>query len=255
MLGLNRLDDLQACVESVVRDGVEGDLIEAGAWRGGASMLMRATLDTLGAGDRTVYVADSFQGFPADHARGHLSATDFLAIPVEEVQASFARFGLDAGVRFVPGFFDETLPALAGGRWSVVRLDADTYEATRLALAVLYPGLARGGYLIVDDFGVMAKEDCRRAVEEFRAEHGIDDPIETVDWTCVRWRRSDEPGPAGAPPPPVHPPAGHTRPAARHGVLRVPTGRERELEHELAVLRERPAPSGPWWRRLAGRRR
>ncbi len=58
-----------------------------------------------------------------------------------------------------------------------------------------------------------------------------------------------------APPPPVPPPAGHTRPAARHGVLRVPTGRERELEHELAVLRERPAAPGPWWRRLAGRRR
>ena len=54
MIGLRRLDDLQACVESVVADGVEGDLIEAGVWRGGASILMRATLDTLGAEGRTV---------------------------------------------------------------------------------------------------------------------------------------------------------------------------------------------------------
>ena len=44
---------------------------------------------------------------------------------------SFARFGLDRGVRLVPGFFEETLPALAGTRWAVVRLDGDTYEATR----------------------------------------------------------------------------------------------------------------------------
>ena len=81
MVGLNRLDDLQACVESVVRDGVEGDLIEAGAWRGGASILMRATLDSLGADERTVHVADSFQGFPAADELGDLNEIDFLAVP------------------------------------------------------------------------------------------------------------------------------------------------------------------------------
>src|SRR4051812_42922394 len=48
MVGMERLDDLQECVESVVADGVEGDVIEAGTWRGGASILARATLDTLG---------------------------------------------------------------------------------------------------------------------------------------------------------------------------------------------------------------
>ena len=64
MVGLNRLDDLQACVESVVRDGVEGDLIEAGTWRGGASILMRATLDSLGATDRTVLRRRLVPGLP-----------------------------------------------------------------------------------------------------------------------------------------------------------------------------------------------
>jgi Macrocin-O-methyltransferase (TylF) len=61
MIGLRRLDDLQACVESVVEDGIEGDLIEAGVWRGGASILVRATLDSLGATDRTLWLADSFE--------------------------------------------------------------------------------------------------------------------------------------------------------------------------------------------------
>jgi O-methyltransferase len=67
MVGLRCLDDLQECVESVVTDEVQGDLIEAGAWRGGASILMRASL---GAHDRAVWVADSFQGFPAPEAGG-----------------------------------------------------------------------------------------------------------------------------------------------------------------------------------------
>jgi O-methyltransferase len=152
MIGLSRLDDLQRCVESAVRDGVEGDLIEAGAWRGGASILIRATLDSLGAGDRTVWVADSFQGFPAPDAEGYpadserdLHTIDFLAVPLDEVRAHFARFGLDRGVNFVPGFFQETLPKLRGRRWSLVRLDGDTYESTWIALEALYRGVPAGG--------------------------------------------------------------------------------------------------------------
>lgn len=251
MVGLNRLDDLQACVESVVRDGVEGDLVEAGAWRGGASILMRATLDSLGA-DRTVYVADSFQGFPAADDLGDLNATDFLAVPVEEVRDSFARFGLEQGVRLVPGFFEETLPALVGGRWAVVRLDADTYEATRASLDALYPGLAVGGYLIVDDYGVMDRQECRRAVDEFRARHGITEPLEEVDWTCVRWRRQHDA--RIEPAAPAQPRAARAEALPRPRAPHVPTGRELELEREVAALRER-LRGRSWRRRLAGRPR
>ena len=251
MVGLNRLDNLQACVESVVRDGVEGDVIEAGAWRGGASILMRATLDSLGASERSVHVADSFEGFPAADALGDLNAIDFLAVPVEEVSESFARFGLEHGVRFVPGFFEESLPALAGDRWALVRLDADTYEATRAALDALYPGLAVGGYLVVDDYGAMERQECRRAVDEFRARHGIDDPLEEVDWTCVQWRRThDTPVEPAAPPRPA-PARAEAMP--RPDAPSVPTGRELELEREVAALRERLRER--WWRRRPAARR
>jgi hypothetical protein len=198
MVGLSRLDDLQNCVEKVVADRVKGDLIEAGVWRGGASMLMRATLDTLGEGGRLVWAADSFSGFPGPAAeaspprgRRDLSHFGFLAVPLDEVRANFARFGLDRGVRFVPGLFEETIPKLRGGRWSVIRLDGDTYDATRVTLQALYPGLSAGGYLIVDDYELLP--ECRRAVDEYRSEHGVDEPIESVDWTCVRWRRESAP--------------------------------------------------------------
>jgi O-methyltransferase len=200
MVGLQRLDDLQRCVESVIAEGVEGDLIEAGVWRGGASMLMRATLDTLGAAGRTVWVADSFSGFPGPAAeaspprgRRDLSHFDFLAVPLEEVRANFERFGLEDGVRFVPGLFDETMPRLRRGRWSVIRLDGDTYDASRVTLESLYPGLTAGGYLIVDDYELLP--ECKRAVDEYRSEQGITEPIEPVDWTCVRWRRESAPEP------------------------------------------------------------
>jgi O-methyltransferase len=246
MVGLNRLDDLQSCIESVVGDGVEGDLIEAGAWRGGASILMRATLDSLGDEGRTVWVADSFQGFPmpdgAQRDNDQWSIIDYLEVPLEEVKANFARFGCEGGVRFVPGFFEETMRGLVDRRWSIVRLDGDTYDATALTLRSLYPGLSVGGFLVVDDYGALA--ESRRAVDEFRDRHGLTEPLEAVDWTCVRWRKD-----SATPIEEVSFPGAGTKPggaSAARAITRlreaaVPTFREVELTRQIAALEERLA--------------
>lgn len=272
MVGLRRLDDLHSCVESVVKDGIEGDLIEAGSWRGGSSILMRATLDALGAYDRTVWVADSFQGFPApepdDVEEDRELETDmgplgYLAPSLEEVHGYFARFGLEQGVRFVPGFFEETMQHLRDQRWSLIRLDADTYKATRLTLEALYPQLSVGGYLVSDDYEFLPA--CRRAIDEFRSEHGITEPIEPIDFNGARWRRereqptltSDAPAPtlsAASAPPAV----------AERTVARIPSDREMDLEGVVASLQARAQAleaeiealtsspfAGPsaWWRK------
>ncbi len=275
MVGLSRLDDLQRCVESVVADGVAGDVIECGSWRGGAAMLMRATLDTLGETERTVFVADSFQGFPQAEAGeeysldADLARVAFLSVPLAEVRASFARLGLAEGVTFVPGFFAETLPALRGHRWAIARLDGDSYDATRSALDAVYPSLSVGGYLVIDDFYPL--DDCRRAVEDFRAEYGVDEPIEAVDWNAARWRRTSEAGPAPAPEPAAAqaPGTAAVPPLAasangRAESARVPTTDEVAMRHELSLAQESlvaaereigrltGAPlAGPraWWRR------
>ncbi|MEK6250803.1 MAG: TylF/MycF/NovP-related O-methyltransferase [Actinomycetota bacterium] len=251
MVGLKRLDDLQLCIESIVADGVEGDVIEAGAWRGGASILARATLDSLGADERTVWVADSFQGLPAPDAAGFpedreldLSQVEFLAVPVGEVWGYFARFGLERGVELVEGFFDETLPGLRDQRWSVIRLDGDTYEATWVGLESLYPGLSAGGYLIVDDYGLI--KECQAAVDDFRREHEIAEPIEKIDWNGARWRREKESESRAANP------AGTSRrvsaarsPRTGHAPrTRIPTERELELERELSELRQHLGAAG-----------
>ncbi len=211
MVGLARLDDLQRCVESVIRDGVEGDVIEAGTWRGGASLLLRATLNTLGERERTVWVADSFQGFPEaerDLSKGYdldadLAGCDFLAIPLEEVRDNFSRFGLERGRDVRPGLLPGHVAGVAYRRWSIARLDGDTYEATRLSLEALYPGPRRGGYLIVDDY--LSLDQCRKAVDDFRQRNGITEPIEPIDWSACplarrtsppRCRRGRRPGPA-----------------------------------------------------------
>ena len=196
MIGLRRLENLERCVIDVLRRGVPGDLIETGVWRGGAAILMRAVLEAYGEADRQVWVADSFQGLPKpDPARWPAEAGDEhwtrgqLAVPLEEVQANFARYGLlDDRVRFLAGWFKDTLPAAPVERLAVLRLDGDMYGSTMEALRALYPKLSPGGYVIVDDYGAVPQ--CKEAVTDFRAANGIIDPIEWVDWTGVYWQRS-----------------------------------------------------------------
>lgn len=196
MIGLERLGNLRRCVESVVREQVPGDLIEAGAWRGGAGILMRGVLAAYEDPGRRVWVADSFAGLPRpDAERFPLDAEDVnyaadeLAVSLPEVRANFERYGLlDDRVRFVEGWFSDTLPALSGETWSVVRLDGDLYESTIDGLRHLYPQLSVGGYLIVDDFGF---DNCRTAVEDYRREHGIGEEIERIDWVGAYWQRRE----------------------------------------------------------------
>src|SRR5467141_1354915 len=68
MVGKARLDNLQRCIETVVSEGIPGDLIETGVWRGGAAIFMRAVLHVHGVTDRVVWVADSFEGLPPPNA-------------------------------------------------------------------------------------------------------------------------------------------------------------------------------------------
>jgi O-methyltransferase len=196
MIGMQRLDNLDHCVRDVLRRGVPGDLIETGVWRGGATILMRAVLKAFGDTERSVWVADSFQGlpppdaerYPADSGDQH-HTFDALAVSIDQVRRNFERYGLlDQQVRFLPGWFRDTLPDAAISRLAVLRLDGDMYESTMVALTALYPRVSPGGYVIVDDYGAIAS--CRAAVHDFLDRHGVSADLQAIDWTGVYWQRS-----------------------------------------------------------------
>ena len=194
MIGMKRIDNLQYCVETVLADNVPGDLIETGVWRGGSCIFMRGVLKSYGVTDRTVWVADSFEGLPPPndekypHDKGlHLEQYKELAVSLEEVKRNFERYGLlDDQVRFLKGWFRDSLPGAPIAKLAVLRLDGDLYESTMDGLTNLYDRLSPGGFVIVDDYSIPA---CKQAVHDFRNGRGIDDPIEQIDWTGVFWRR------------------------------------------------------------------
>jgi O-methyltransferase len=195
MIGLKRLDNIQFCVEQIIGDRIEGDLIETGVWRGGACILMRGILKAYGITNKIVWVADSFEGLPkptnridkSDPVGNHYRDSE-LAVSLEQVKANFSAYGLlDDQVHFLKGWFRDTLPGAPLGKLALMRLDGDLYESTMDALVNLYPKLSIGGYAIVDDYNNIPA--CKKAVGDYREKFGIHENIINVDWTAAYWRR------------------------------------------------------------------
>ena len=194
MVGRKRLDNLQYCIEIILSDGIPGDLLEAGVWRGGACIFMRGVLAAYAVTDRSVWAADSFEGVPRsthpNDAGVDLSAgvLPVLAVPIEQVQELFSRYGLlDAQVRFLKGWFKETLKDAPIDRLALLRLDGDLYESTMDTLVPLYDKVSPGGFVIVDDYHSCAP--CQCAVDEFRATRNIAAPLREIDKQSVYWRK------------------------------------------------------------------
>lgn len=196
MIGLRRLDNLDYCAAEVVRSGIEGDFMEAGVLQGGAAIFLRGLQVAYGEPHRRMWVADSFAGLPpAQHEHDVAIGIDFtepkqpwLAWPLHAVQDNFRTYGLLSDeVRFIEGWFSETLPHAPIEKLAILRLDADLYESTRDVLVPLYDKVVPGGFIIVDDYH--AFEACRRAVDEFRAERGDTAMMRRIDWSGVYWQK------------------------------------------------------------------
>ena len=194
MLPAVRMNHLQSCIVNVIKEGIPGDVIETGVWRGGATIFMRGILKAFDVRDRCVWVADSFEGLPLSdaekfplEAKAHAGpfmtkVCNHLAVGIDEVRRNFDAYGLlDDQVRFLKGWFCDTLPTAPIERLALMRLDGDLYDSTRDSLVNLFHRLSPGGYVIIDDYGEDSWTYCRRAVDEFRAERGISDPLIRVD--------------------------------------------------------------------------
>jgi O-methyltransferase len=108
-------------------------------------------------------------------------------VPESQVRANFERYGLlDDQVRFLPGWFKDTLEDAPIEEIAVLRLDGDLYESTIQALDALYPRLSPGGFCIIDDYNLGG---CRQAVGDYRTKHQISSEIIQIDQCGVLWRK------------------------------------------------------------------
>ncbi len=180
-----RVSALVRAVRYVVAAGIPGDFVECGVWRCGSMMAVALTLLQSGVRDRSLHLFDTYGGMtePAEvdvDAQGAAAAPRFLAertgpdastwcyAPEEEARTNMLSTGYPADrLRFVKGRVEDTIPGCAPERIALLRLDTDWYGSTLHELRHLYPRLAVGGVLLLDDYGYW--RGCQKATDEYLA--------------------------------------------------------------------------------------
>ncbi len=196
MIGYKRLSNVQQCVTDIIKNNIEGDMIETGVWRGGTVIFMRGILKAYNITDRIVWAADSFEGLPKPDVtkyeadkNDNLYTFNELKVSLDTVKSNFEKYGLlDQQVQFLKGWFKDTLPAAPIKKLAVIRLDGDMYESTMDSLVNLYPKLSHNGYVIIDDWGSV--EGCRLAVLDYRKKNNIVEEIIPIDSDGVYWKKT-----------------------------------------------------------------
>ena len=184
---------LAEAVAYISARGIPGDIVECGVWKGGACLLAAETLrDREKSGDRRIWLYDTFEGMPEPGREDFIAASGqslserdpagWWAAGVDEVKETLSLSGMDED-RFVlvPGRVEDTLKTTVPEEISVLRLDTDWYESTKMELEILFPRLSEGGILIIDDYGHFT--GARKAVDEYLAGLGGTFLLHRSDYT------------------------------------------------------------------------
>ena len=187
MMGMGALDNLHECLEAVRVDNISGDFVETGIWRGGGVIFMRAFLAAHGDEKRMVWACNSFEGLPKPSGRfdadegDKLWQSEYLAVSVDQVRSNFKKYGLlDDRTIFLKGFFSDTMPTAPISQIAVLRLDGDMYKSTIVVLDALYKKVSPGGFVIIDDYGMIPA--CNKAVEDFRRSAKVAEPLQIIGY-------------------------------------------------------------------------
>jgi O-methyltransferase len=199
MTSRERIFGLMEAVKYITANGIEGDVVECGVWKGGSMLAAAKTLVSLHSTDRTLYLYDTFEGMSAptedDVSHDDLPADALLKSDtnkeknliwaystLDTVKQTMAMSGYPEGkVHYVKGKVEETIPATLPERIALLRLDTDWYESTRHELIHLFPRLVPGGVLIIDDYGYW--KGARKAVDEYLSENKITILLNRLDDT------------------------------------------------------------------------
>ncbi len=198
MTSIERGYGLYKAVDYVCRNDIDGGFTECGVWRGGSSMLAALTFISRG-NTPDLFLYDTFSGMsePTEKDRHAKTGEPALArwkdyqkeehvawcyASIDEVKENMSHTGYpERFVHYRIGKVEDTLPDREQGTVAILRLDTDWYESTRCELENLFPRLAPGGVLIVDDYGHWA--GAKQAVDEYVAENGVRILLNRLDYT------------------------------------------------------------------------
>jgi hypothetical protein len=184
---------LAQAVTYIEQQTIPGDIVECGVYKGGSAMLAALTLLRCNPTPiRKLWLYDTFEGMPRPSTQDRISATGqpvaarwhegWWKSPVSEVKRGMSKTGYPMNlVSLIKGNVLQTLEESIPEKIALLRLDTDWYESTKKELEVLYPLLAPGGVLIIDDYGHFT--GARQAVDEYFSTQGQIPLLHRLDYT------------------------------------------------------------------------
>lgn len=197
MTSIERMYALYNAVKYIVHNNIEGDFVECGVWRGGSSMMIALTLNSMNVNNRQILLYDTFEGMSeptekdVDFRGGNADSllkqnvqdkqnSVWCLADLQDVQNNMKMTNYPShNIQFVQGKVEDTIPRTISENIALLRLDTDWYESTAHELNYLYPKLIKKGVLIIDDYGHW--EGCRKAVDEYFAGNTL--LLNRIDYT------------------------------------------------------------------------
>jgi hypothetical protein len=183
----------------IIENNVEGDIVESGVYKGGNLILCKKMLNLFNISNKKIYGYDTFEGMtePTSNDKDIFGENpfkmwkksqkedynDWCYSSIEEVKKSFEKeTGNSQSLNLVKGRVEETLLKEVNlpKKISLLRLDTDWYESSKIELEVLYPRLVKGGVLIIDDYGHW--EGVKKSVDDYFLDKNI--WLHYVDYGC-----------------------------------------------------------------------
>lgn len=180
---IQRMYSIYNSIAYLVKNNIEGDLVECGTWKGGSAMMMASALKEFNDQNRRIFLYDTYEGMSEPGAKDisyeNMDAASLLKTSendkensvwclatIDEVKQNLYATGYPRDkLLFIKGKVEETIPQTVPQKISFLRLDTDWYESTYHELAHLYPLLEKKGVLIIDDYGHW--KGARDATDEY----------------------------------------------------------------------------------------
>ena len=172
-----KIFSLIKAIEYVNKFKIHGDFVECGVYTGGNIMIMKKLINKKI--KRKIFAYDTFEGMvtPTSHdikidgtieKKKYLKTDNWVSCSLNKVKENFNEMRLNLkNVKFIKGKVENTLKIKKNlpKKISILRLDTDFYESTKIELKILYPLLVKGGVLIIDDYGSWL--GSKKAVDEY----------------------------------------------------------------------------------------
>ena len=194
MTSPERIISLTRATEYIIKNNIQGSIVECGVWKGGSIMAVLEVLKKFQT-EKEIYLYDTFEGMtePQDIDLSYKgksakeiydkSNNQWCYSSIEEVKNNLSKIEYNnKKLHFVKGKVEDTIPDTLPENISILRLDTDWYESTKHEMKYLFPKLVKGGILIIDDYGHWS--GCKKAIDEYLEENNIKMFLNRVDYTC-----------------------------------------------------------------------